>query len=148
MPNAALFLQILTLTSAGLAALRLFVNGLFRRYPALFSYLIVRVVFGVTPLFLNHSDDLYEQIYILSQPITWACYILMVRELYALVLTTHRGLATVGRWAMYISVVVSIALSVLSILPKITPKMPQTSKWIGYIFAIDRGVNLALVLFI
>jgi hypothetical protein len=36
----------------------------------------------------------------------------------------------------------------LSILAKIAPKMPQTSKYIGYIFAIDRGVNFALVLFI
>jgi hypothetical protein len=75
-------------------------------------------------------------------------YVLMVREVYGLALAHHRGLHTLGRWAMYVAITISVTLSFVSILAKITPKTPQRSRLIGYVFAIDRGVNFALVLFI
>jgi len=150
MPDTAYLLQVLTLVCSGLAALRLFWNGLYRRYPALCGYLVFRVPSGLIPFFFDNSSkgSAYFYIYVYSQPLIWMFYILMVREVYALALANHRGVHTLGRWAMYGSVVVSVAVSMLSIMARITPKMPQKSKYIGYVVAIDRGVNFALVLFI
>jgi hypothetical protein len=72
----------------------------------------------------------------------------MVRELYHLILRKYRGIFTLGRWAMYVSVVVAVLTSTISLLPKITPAMPQSSRMMGYILAVERGVDLSLALFI
>lgn len=148
MPDAAFLLRIAAPVGAGLAAIRLYQNKLYRQYPALLTYLIFRVLDGTVPLFFPSSSKAYFVIYVSTQPLIWMFYILMVREVYALALASHRGVQTLGRWAMYGAVTVSVGLSLLSILAKITPKTPQRSRTIGYIFAFDRGVNFALVLFI
>lgn len=148
MPDTAFSLQILALLGSGLAAIRLFWNGLYRRYSALCGYLVLSAVSGAIPFFLDRSSQVYFRVYVCTQPIIWIFFVLMVREIYGLALATHRGLHTLGRWAMYLAVTVSVAVSLLSILEKITPRTPQRSKIIGYVFAVDRGVNFALVLFI
>ena len=141
-------LQITGLLGAGAAAIRLYHNGLWRKYRALFCYLILIVLYDIPPLVLDLRDQLYLKIYICEQPLIWIFFVLMAREVYALALTSHRGLQSLSRWAMYIAVVIAVTVSLLSILKKITPRTPQLSRNLGYIFAIDRGVNFALVLFI
>jgi hypothetical protein len=148
MPDAAFLLRIAAPVGAGLAAIRLYQDGLYRKYPALLAYLIFHVLDGTFPLFLPSSSNAYFVVYVSTQPLIWVFYVLMVREVYALALASHRGVQTLGRWAMYGAVTVSVVLSLLSILARITPKTPQRSRTIGYIFAFDRGVNFALVLFI
>lgn len=150
MPDTVLFLQIVVVLGSVLAAARLLKNGLYQRYPALCSFLAFRLVSGTIPLVFENSKNgrLYFILYVGIQPFIWTLYVLMAREVYALALASHRGLHTLGRWAMYVAVVISVAVSLLSILTKITPKTPQISRIIGYVFAIDRGVNFALVLFI
>jgi hypothetical protein len=148
MPNTALLFQVVAALGSGLAAIRLSWNGLYRRYPVLCSYLAFGVVSGAVPLVLKSSSQVYFAVYVGIQPLIWMFYVLMVREVYGLALASHLGLRTLGRWAMYAATTVSVGVSLLSILPKITPKTPQISRSIGYVFAVDRGVNFALVLFI
>jgi hypothetical protein len=78
----------------------------------------------------------------------WPLYILLVLELYRLVLEQYKGVYTLGRWAMYFATVVSVTISVLSLLPRITPAMPQQSRIIGYVYATERGIDFSLALFI
>jgi len=141
-------LEIVGLLGAAGAAIRLRVEGLHSKYRVLFSYLIFRVLYCAIPLLLNPASQIYEKLFICTQPVTWMFYILMVRELYSLTLAAHRGLQTLGRWAMYVAVTISVTVSMLSILKRITPRTPQLSRILGYVFAIDRGVNFALVIFI
>jgi hypothetical protein len=49
---------------------------------------------------------------------------------------------------MYGAVVVSAAISVLTLLPKLGPSLPEPSKRLMYEIAAERGVFLALVIFI
>lgn len=148
MPGTVLFFEIAGLVGSALAAIRLVVNGLYRRYWALCAYLVFRAASGTIPFFLKNTSPAYLYVYVGVQPVIWMFYVLMVREVYGLALASHRGLQSLGRWAMYGAVTVSVTVSLLSILARITPKTPQISRWIGYIFAVDRGVNFALVLFI
>lgn len=141
-------LHIASVLGAFAAAIKLFAGGLHRKYRILFLYLCFRVISGIIPLCLAADSPLYFYVYVYTQPVIWGFYVLMVRELYGLALASHRGLHTLGRWAMYAAVTVSVTLSMLSILAKITPRTPQLSRYIGYIFAIDRGVNFAIVIFI
>jgi hypothetical protein len=71
-----------------------------------------------------------------------------VLELYRLILERHKGLFTVGRWAMYLGIIVSVGLSVLSLLPHIASAARQRSTVMPYLQAIDQGVNFSLAIFL
>ena len=82
----------------------------------------------------------------------------MVLELYGLVLERYKGLYTLGRWAMYGAILVSGAVSILTLLPKIAPSTPEPSKRLfvetghrarcrfrpGYLHHIDRVVLIEI----
>jgi hypothetical protein len=72
----------------------------------------------------------------------------MVFELYRLVLARHKGLYTLGRWAMYAGIAVSVTVSALTLLPHITPQTPQRSKGVAYYTVIERGVDCSLAIFL
>jgi hypothetical protein len=138
---------VLVLGSAFLAY-KLYRTGLYRRYPVFFAYFVFRVLNSVSPVLLDTSSAEYQKIWICVEPIVIGFYILLVRELYRLVLEKYKGLYTLGRWAMYLSMTVAVLISGLSLIPKITPNMPQRSKIMFYLFATERGVDTALVIFI
>jgi hypothetical protein len=75
-------------------------------------------------------------------------YILVVVELYRLVLERYKGLYTLGRWAMYSAIVISGTISILFLLPKIGASTPEPSRRLFVEVAAERGVDLALVIFI
>jgi len=49
---------------------------------------------------------------------------------------------------MYCATAISVTVSLLSLLPRITPAMPQQSRIMGYLYATERGVDFSLALFI
>ncbi len=150
MPGNALvlFLQAVSLLGSGLTAIKLFRSGLYRRYRVFFWYFVLRIVDGIWPLVLPLKSHVYFWLYVITVPVNWVFYILVVRELVGLVLEKYKGLYTLGRWAMYFSLAVSVTLSILSFLPRFTPTTPQRSKGIGLLVATDRGVTFCLAIFL
>src|SRR5215510_13183368 len=103
-PGAALtlFLQIATVAGLLLTALRLYLSGIYRRYRFFFSYLIFAAAQLASALLIhNPRSNLYAYFFLLTEPVLWVFYVLVVLELYSLVLEQHRGLFTAGRWALY-----------------------------------------------
>jgi hypothetical protein len=150
MPGNALgpFFQVVSLSGSGLTAFRLFRSGLNRRYRIFFWYFLFRVPYGILPLVFPTNSSLYFWLFVITDPINWAFYILVVREMVGLVLEKYKGLYTLGRWAMYFSLAVSVTLSILSLLPRFKPATPQQSKGIPLLLATDRGMTLALAIFL
>ncbi|MCU1237223.1 MAG: hypothetical protein JWP63_5190 [Candidatus Solibacter sp.] len=141
-------LKAILLIGSALMAFRLYRTGLYRLYPVFFAYFTFRIPNAIWPLLLNGSSGLYQQIWLLTEPIVLGFYILMVRELYRLVLAKYKGLYTLGRWAMYTAMTVSVIISAISLLPTIKPSAAQRSKVMIYVLATERGVNTALSIFI
>src|SRR6267142_2079601 len=127
MTTAALvsFLKVVSLLASALTAYKLYRSGLYRRYPIFFGYFIFRVPNGIWPFLLNIKSPAYQKVWMLTEPFLWAFYILVVFELYRLVLARYKGLYTLGRWAMYVGTVVSVALSALSLMVKLRVISPQ-----------------------
>lgn len=161
MLSAALFVtffQIVAILGSALTVLKLFTTGLYRRYRAFFAYFVFRVPYMIVFLILTHlkglpggdgdGSNLYFYVYFYSEPILLLAYILVVIELYSLVLERYRGLYTLGRWAMYGAIVVSGTVSILTLLPKLGASIPESSRLLLYELAAERGVDLALVIFI
>ena len=160
MPGAALssFFQIVTILGSALTVLKLLTSGLYRRYPIFFAYFVFCVPYTTCGFILTHVTGLpggagnksnaYFYLFFCSEPILILFYILVVVELYSLVLEQYKGLYTLGRWAMYAAVVISGMISILTLLPKISASTPEPSRRLWYEIAVERGVDLALVIFI
>ena len=162
MPSVAHFIsffQAVSILGSGLTALKLFTTGLYRRYRIFFVYFIFRVPYMTASLILTNMKGLkggdgsgsfaYFYMFLYSEPFLLLAYILVVMELYRLVLERYKGLYTLGRWAMYGATIISSSISILTLLPKIAPSVPDESKWLFYEVGAERGVDLAaLVIFI
>ncbi len=142
------FLKVVSLLGSGLTAYKLYRSGLYRRYPIFFTYFVFRVLNGTWPFVLNIKSPAYLKVWMLTEPFLWTFYILVVFELYRLVLEKYKGLYTLGRWAMYVGIVVSAAISALSLILKIKPSAPQRSNLLGYFIVTERGIVLSLAIFI
>jgi hypothetical protein len=150
-----LFLQVTSLLASGLTAIKLFRTGLHRRYRVFFWYFIFRVANGVWPLFVGIKSSVYFYFWFFSEPLNLIFYVWVVLELCRLVLERHRGLYTLGRWAMYFGMAISVGLSILSLMAKIRRAPPQRSEIkklsvsiINYLYATDRGVTFCLAIFL
>jgi hypothetical protein len=141
-------LKAILLIGSALMAYKLYRTGLYRLYPIFFAYFTFRIPNGIWPLFFDGASPTYQKIWISTEPIILTFYILMIRELYRLVLEKYKGLYTLGRWAMYLAMTVSVIISGLSLLPRIKPSTAQRSKMMAYVLATERGVNTALAIFI
>jgi hypothetical protein len=78
----------------------------------------------------------------------WIFHILVVFELYRLVLEDHKGIYTLGRWAMYAAFAIAIPISILSLIPHFTIHTPDNTRYMGYEFATARGIDFSLALFL
>lgn len=136
--------------ACGLTAGKLLVSDLYRRYQALFFYLVFRFFYTGALLFIfkNSTSQAYLKFFILTSPIIWLFYVLIVIELYTLVLEKHRGLYTLGRWALYACLTISVLISGLTLLPQLGGGKSQASHLLSYYYAIERGVDFSLLIFL
>jgi hypothetical protein len=141
-------LKAAMLLGSVLMVLKLYRTGLYRCYPIFFAYFIFRIPNSIWPLFLEITSPLYQKIWVLTSPIVLGFYVLMVVELYKLVLGKYKGLYSLGRWALYISLAISVTISAISLLPQIKPSWPQRSKIMFYMLATERGIQTGLALLI
>jgi hypothetical protein len=147
-PDLGIILQVVSLFGAVLLCLKLFQTGLWRRYPVFFWYFTFRVPDSAWPLLLKADSSLYQKIWMLTEPVAWLFHILVVFELYRLVLQDHKGIYTIGRWAMYAALAIAIPVSILSLIPHFTIHTPDKTRYMGYEFATARGIDFSLAIFL
>jgi hypothetical protein len=142
------FLKAVSLLGCVLMALKLYRSGLNHRFPIFFAFFLFRIPNSLWPLFLDTSSSLYQKIWVSTEPIEFGFYVLMVVELYKLVLEKYKGLYSLGRWALYLSLAISVSISAITLLPRINPTMPQRSRIMFYVIATERGIQTGLAIFI
>jgi hypothetical protein len=138
------YVQIVSAAGAGLTALKLFRAKLHRAYRWFFLFLLVVTVATPVSLFLGQGSPAYLRFYKFVQPVLWFFYIGIVVELYRHIFQRHKGFYSIGRWIVFVSVALSVAVSAAMMFSKFTPEMPQLSKTLSYYDAVTRGVDLAL----
>lgn len=150
MPGTAItngFLVVASVAS-GLTVFRLLWSGLAGRYRAFTIFFAFRALNHLYPLFIDFRSNLYAYIWATTEPAFRILYIMVVLELYRLILEQYMGLYSLGRWVLYGSSAVAAIISILTLLPHITPAMPQQTRYLGYVYAFDRGVDLSLVIIV
>jgi len=80
MTSAALVscLKAVSLLGSLLMVLHLYRTGLYSRYPIFFAFFIFRVPNSIWPFFLEVSAPRYQQVWILTEPLEFGFYVLMV----------------------------------------------------------------------
>jgi hypothetical protein len=147
LPSAQFALQVLTVVGLAAVSARLWLTGLHRHYRVFFAYLLFAALRSTVLALFPSSSGVYFRIWILTQPVVWVFYILVVLELYSLVLERHRGLFSIGRWLLYGALPVSIALAVLSLVP--TGGAAGAGGELFHAFTlIERAVVFSLVIFL
>jgi len=139
-------LQYSIATLSGLAGWKLWRTGLYRRYPALFGFLLVVSLLSVA--FLVSSVPAYVTYWKILQPFTWLFSVLVVLELYTVILEKYQGLASLGRWMQYVGFGVSTLVSVLALLLRVRSGISPTDPAVAYYYAIERGVDCGMLIFL
>jgi hypothetical protein len=139
-------LQYFVAVLSGLAGLKLWRTGLYRRYPALLAFLIITLILSFG--FLASSGLAYVTYWKILQPFTWLFSVWVVLELYTIILERHKGLATLGRWMQYLGFAVSTLVSLLALLPRIKAATTAADPVLVYFYAIERGVDCGMLVFL
>ena len=138
-------LDLLMVAGTAVLSVRLLTTGLHRRYRVFFYYLIFATLhLGVLANLHQHSN-VYQKIWVLTEPIDWLFSVLIVLEIYALVLADYRGLATVGRWALITAVGLALAASAISLL---VPSQVSQSQLMRYYYVAERAIYFSLCVFL
>jgi hypothetical protein len=140
--------QILSLIGSALTAWKLHQSGLSHRYRFFFWYFLFRIPNSIWPLFAAPASDAYYVIWVCTEPVAWFFHVTVVLELFRLILEKHKGIYSLGRWAMFLGLGTSALISLLSLIPRLPLSATQQSKWMFRYLGIERGVGLALGLFL
>jgi hypothetical protein len=127
---------------------RLFFSGLHRRYTFFFAYVLLSAFQSAGAFVLPTHSGAYQKFFLVTTPLVWLFYVLVVLELYGLVLEQYPGLLTLGRWAMYGSIGVSVLLSLLALSLRLRNVVAQKSQLLSYYIVIERGLVSSLLIFL
>lgn len=140
--------------------LRLRRQGLHRIYRVFAAYLLFRTArtlalaivppiwYGVhhRPYF-PFSNNVYAWGWTLTEPVLWVLDVLVVLELYSLVFQNYKGIASMGRWAVFAGLAIAVVLSSLSLPSELSHSAEQYTILRSY-FIVSRGLDASLVIFL
>ena len=90
---------------------------------------------------------MYGWTWVLTEPILWILYILIVLEMYGLVLQKYPGIASLGRWAIFVGLGIALAITALTLSADFSnpsEKFPT----LRVILVGGRGIASSLVIFL
>jgi hypothetical protein len=125
--------------------LKLVFSRLHRIYFWFFIMLCFQALQSLGTMPLNRASNLYAWAYFLTEPALWVLYMLAVLELYSLALRKHQGLASMSRWFILGALLVSVAVSALT-LPAELSRPAEKFPILVYFSVFERGVTFSLVL--
>jgi len=142
----ARILDLLMVGGTAILSVRLLASGLYFRYRAFFGYLIFATLRNGIPLNFDPAGKAYLHFWVITEPIEWVFYVLVVLELYSLVLEDYRGLATAGRWALIAAFCLALLASGLSLMAP--SHSTRQGPLLAYYYVADRAVYFSLLVFL
>ena len=139
-------LDWLIVAGPAILSVKLLTSGLYRRYRALFCYLVfaaLRSGFLTAP---SPASKTYFYVWVWTEPVEWLFYVLAVLEIYSLVLQDYRGLATAFKWSLLGAVVVALAASGLSVL--VPSHYTSQGPVMTYYYVAERAIYFSLGVFL
>jgi hypothetical protein len=141
--------------------LHLWREGLLRTYRFFSAFVLFQVASSaVLTLSLLYGKQLlgayfglhspwavYARVWFVTKAVQWVLSVLVVLELYGLVLQKHKGIASLGRWAIFAGLGIALTIACLT-LPADFSNASEHFPILRYIIVIDRGIASSLVIFL
>ena len=160
--NQALWLLNFLLLVALIA--KLLWSGLHRRYRAFFFWVCFQVGRNAISYLLSRERnfslsfwfrpqpfdavEIYFYFWFWTEPILIVSFILAVFEIYSLALQRYRGIRTISKRILTLSLVLASVISVLSILPDLQFNAAPENSWFLLTNVIRRGIYTSLLAFL
>jgi hypothetical protein len=135
-------------------------EGLHRTYRVFSAYLVFHAARSATlagmPVlwslfrkgrYVHFGNDVYGWFWVLTEPILWVFYILLLLELYSLVFRNYRGITSLSRWAILAGLIVAIVLSALTLPADLSNSAERFPILRGFL-AVEHGLASSLVVFL
>jgi hypothetical protein len=135
-------------SAAALVAMaRLISLNLAKRFPALVGYLSLLALSHLLGGGLSRESIGYFWLYVALIPVESVVGIFAVRELVALIFANYPGIRTVGRWALYAGIAISVGTSLLLTRVFWYAGPDPRSRWgLFYFETAKRSIILSLVI--
>ena len=140
-------LWILNLLGSAFVIWRLYFVGLQKTYRFFFAYMVLALARTVILFQFNPLKKTYYHIWLLTQPLLWLCFVLVVSELYSLVLRQYRGIYSVSRWFFFGAVTLSTIISASTVFTTMAGSASRPPL-LYYSALIERGVVTSLAIFL
>jgi len=137
------YLLISEAVAAIFTVARLLQFHLWRRFPFLISYLVVLSIRAASLSVLDDTSGAYFRVYLAASPLICCVASLAVREMFALIFRDYPGVRTVGRWALYVALAVSVVVWLL-IIKAPWPGESQYTRWLFYELVFERSITFGL----
>ena len=138
-------LQWFTLAAYVGLLVKIYFEPILHRYRYFAIYLAVMAVRGIVLLIVPKDTTLYGWVFILSAPIVWVCYILVITELYSLVLAEYKGIATFGRYTLAVALGLAVLLAGSTLVFDLSSQAEKFPILLA-VFATERWVISSLVI--
>jgi hypothetical protein len=150
MSPAQLFLWLfrsLALAASAITAVRLYRNGLHKVYPSFLGFLVLAVWRTVALAALNTATVEYLRAWIVTEPMFWLSYVLILHELCGRVLDRYRGIRSLARWASGMALAISAAVTGIA-MTGARYKLYYESHYLHTVVAVERTLATVLVVFL
>jgi len=130
-----------------LVAVRMMAVRLVGHYPLFFAFLVVSTV--RTAILLGHHPGYspYVNRWIISEPLLWVMYILVVYEIQRRVLKDFPGVESLGRWILTGALVLAVSVSSLTLWPDLQSNVKDFPV-LQLVNVVRRGIATILMTFL
>lgn len=141
------YLLLSEAAAAAFAAARLLHLRLWRRFPFLYSYLVVESLYEAVLSVLADGSKAYFWVYLVASPVIGCVAALAVREMFALIFRDYPGLRTAGRWALYGALTLPVGISLALVRAPWPGESPNTRR-LFYELTFERSVHFTLAVIV
>lgn len=134
---------LLCAVTALTVGVRLLILRLLSIYPAFVAYLFLIAGVNLTAYAFHTGSALYAWVYLFGYPIILITSALMVREAYSQIFTNYPGIATLGRWGIYLAVAAAFIFAAVD-WAGTRPLFNQLRSYLPLVEMLIRGVNIGL----
>lgn len=137
---------IIEAAAAGLTIARLLHFRMWRKFPALISYLLVIAIRASLLSLFPDGSPAYLRIYLIGSTLVCGAAALAVYEMFRLVFLDYPGLRTAGRWSVYTAL--AIALTITSLFLRRPGPGTPLSHLLFYELVFERSIMFGLALIV
>ncbi len=141
-------LWAVNVAASALVLWRLYNIEAIRIYRLFFLSILLKLAVSASLYPFSPRTDTYYWIWVVTKPLVWISFVLVVVELNNLILKRYQGIHSLSRWFFYVAVAGSVIISSLTVMTTMSDKLSPRYPLLYPYALIERSIESSLALFI